>query len=72
MSTTHPTDGGYTCARCGAFVPQGISHSCAGLPPMPDYQVRWDRMTDVRIADALERIAAALEAQNTDKSGGNV
>lgn len=60
MSTTYPMGGGYNCAVCGAFVPAGVTHSCAGFRPMPDYQVQWDRMSDVRIADALERIAAHL------------
>lgn len=69
MSTTYPTGGGYTCVRCGGFVPQGCSHSCAGFQPMPETQVRWDRMSDERIADALERIAAALEAHGYDPRG---
>lgn len=61
MSTTAPTGGGYTCAICGVFVPSGTTHFCYGHRPYVQPEVKWDRMTDVRIADALERIAAALE-----------
>lgn len=61
--TSYPTNGGYTCVRCGSYVPNGCSHACAGgVPDFQDFQaVKWDRMSDVRIADALERIATALE-----------
>lgn len=65
MSTTGI--GGYNCAVCGAWVPHGVVHSCGGVPSSPPPapvigNVRWDRMSDVRIADALERTAKALEA----------
>lgn len=67
MSSPYPTAsslGGYTCARCNAFVPNGSVHSCPSTfawvnPPPPP-----PKLVDLRIAEALERIAAALEAQN--------
>jgi hypothetical protein len=52
---------GWNCHRCGAFVPDGCTHSCPTMvwvnppPPKP-----WPDPLD-RVAAALERIAAALE-----------
>lgn len=54
------TGGGYTCAVCGIFVPSGTTHFCYGSPYQRAAEVKWDRMSDVRIADALERIAGCL------------
>lgn len=64
-------DGGWTCGNCGAFVPNNTTHACPGWTYQPATEVKWDRMSDVRIADALERIAAALEAQNTGTERGD-
>jgi hypothetical protein len=61
------TDVGYTCAICGAWVPYGIAHHHSYPTPQPS--VKWDRMSDVRIADALERIATALEKQAARNDG---
>ena len=74
FDSTYPSGGGYTCAYCGAFVPSGASHTCPGFTYQPAPEVRWDRMSDVRIADALERIAAALErlAQPSAEDGGEL
>jgi hypothetical protein len=66
-TTAYPTGGGYNCVRCGVFVPNGCSHSCGGFFADPTPNVRWDRMSDVRIADALERIADALEQARTEE-----
>ena len=63
MSSTYPYGGsGYTCSVCGAYVAYGYSHaSCRGYRPATGgNEVKWDRMSDVRIADALEHIATHL------------
>ena len=66
--TTWPYTGTYKCWGCGQYVPVGSTHSCPGYQPATGgNSIKWVRMTDVRIADALERIAAALEAQNQDR-----
>jgi hypothetical protein len=52
------TYGGWTCQSCGAYVPNGCTHSCS-------MAVRWQNPPPdpvlTRLADALERIATALE-----------
>lgn len=63
-NTTYYSDSGYTCAICHTWVPYGYAHTCSGQPASQPTEVKWDRMSDVRIADALERIAAALELAN--------
>jgi len=68
MSSSWTHGGGYTCGMCGAYVPTGTPHwHPASMPPTQS--VKWDRMSDVRIADALERIAAALEKQAATNPG---
>lgn len=57
---TSPMGGGHTCAICRVFVPSGTTHFCCGSPYQRAAEVKWDRMSDVRIADALERIAKHL------------
>lgn len=54
---------GYRCAACGVWVPNGTSHICSTYtPPQPYPQVTISPdPTQLRIAAALERIAAALE-----------
>lgn len=59
---------GYTCTRCGNFVPYGTLHYCwASYPPpttypQPTYSSPYPYMPVLeRIAAALEKIAAALE-----------
>lgn len=66
MSTTTaigPT--GYTCVVCHQWVLVGNTHSCTNPvwvnPPPPP-----PKLVDLRIAEALERIAAALEAGKDD------
>lgn len=55
--------GGYICSVCGNYAPYGIGHVCPGPRSHSETSsTRWDRMSDVRIADSLERIATALEA----------
>lgn len=48
--------GGYTCPTCGMYVSPNAAHYCYGLGN------RVDQTADARVAVALERIAAALEA----------
>jgi hypothetical protein len=66
MSVTFPypysAPDGWTCSSCGAWVPNGCTHSC------PTY-IRWVNppapsafSAEERIAAALERIALALDA----------
>lgn len=64
--TWQPQGAGYTCAVCHIFVPSGTTHFCQGTPYQRAAEVTWDQPSHQRIAAALERIAAALEAQNTD------
>ena len=61
---------GYTytgtfCYRCQQWMPYTLTHNCSGYqsPAADPPAVKWAWLSDVRIADALERIAAALEAQ---------
>lgn len=53
---------GHTCPSCGWFVGPSSVHYCRAnqTTPMTTMTVP-PRLTDVRIADALERIAGALE-----------
>jgi hypothetical protein len=69
-STTagYQSTGGYTCSVCGTWVALGAYHSCG----TPTYQRQpqtfnwiYPDPTLVRIAAALERIAAALEQTNS-------
>jgi len=56
--------GGYICADCGEFAPNGTVHDCGGTwspnaveePTLPGSFEAWQR-----IAAALERIAELLE-----------
>lgn len=63
------TGSGYTCAVCGGWVPYNTVHNCPGYSAQNPPSVKWDRMSDVRIADALERIAEALETLSAVQSG---
>jgi len=54
------TYGGYKCANCGSWVPNGVSHQCAWPASRPAVPTNVDH--GFRYAAALERIAAALEA----------
>ena len=51
---------GWQCSNCRAWVGFGQSHSCN---PVTTQNWPLDSVGNLRIADALERIAAALEAQ---------
>lgn len=56
--------GGYTCARCNAFIPNGVVHQCPGTyyPPQVNPPAQATKVDHgFRYAAALERIAAALE-----------
>ena len=71
-STSSPYgDVGWTCWRCGSYVPNGCTHHCPsnsiGTPFTPaPAQMSPDPLD--RIANALERIAAVLEASNQERS----
>lgn len=61
-----PTLGdGYRCGMCGNWVLPGMGHSCSGQTwPHPNYIPNYQpppAPPPDRIADALERIAVALE-----------
>lgn len=57
-----PKIGGYICFRCDTFIPNGVTHTCAGpAPALPGATVTAHPTAEERQAAALERIAAALE-----------
>lgn len=66
MAETQANDNGYTCMTCKQWVPFGTTHTCSQWQP-------WRQQVSVspppqdpallRIATALERIAAALEGK---------
>jgi hypothetical protein len=77
MSTTNPFGDGWTCNKCGTYVPSGVTHSCTNTQwtpqPYPGTSQPYDPpvvkidpfFVYERIATALERIAAALEEKKT-------
>src|SRR5436853_2084642 len=52
--------GGFTCQRCGYWVPNGTVHTCGNTAPVST-GITPALRTDERQAAALERIALALE-----------
>lgn len=67
------SSGGHSCPRCGAWVPNFFPHKCPdsvavpGPPPMP--LVDQQAIAQTRIADALDRIASALEKLMANDDG---
>lgn len=59
---THSQTGGYTCWSCKAWVSNGRIHQCVGIPAQMQVSTPYVPDTQSRIAAALERIAAAMEA----------
>jgi len=57
ISSTIPV--GYTCSVCKQWIAFGASHQCT---PPPNPPMLFDP-ANLRIAEALERIARALEAK---------
>jgi hypothetical protein len=59
--------GGWECAYCGAWVPNGVTHSClsATYPGTTyTYPPYIDNGQLKRIADALEKLVELLEQRN--------
>lgn len=52
--------GGFTCARCGSWVPSGVSHSCwfDRKTQAAPTALKWDRTQE--ILDALAGLTAAV------------
>jgi hypothetical protein len=66
----HTTPSGWTCGKCGAYVPNGTYHGCtdsggsgtnAAWQPTPIMNIMVDNALLERIAKALERIADNLD-----------
>ena len=55
------TGAGYRCGICRTFVPYNTTHVCGGNATRDGGTFVAVPSPDLRIADALERIAAALE-----------
>lgn len=68
MSANVPFGSGYKCWNCGMWVPNGTLHTC-GNQAQPAQPVVYQDPAQTRIALALERIAAALEASREPTGG---
>lgn len=71
IEATYPMGSGWRCSFCQMWVPQGVVHLCQQQPPTatPFPQVTVNDATQLRIAAALERIAAALELDRPIPAG---
>lgn len=67
--------GGYICPDCGSWIENGQGHACVP-PDYSAYNIEVDlRSNDIRVAQALERIASALEkmvGDNQEEKDGDI
>ena len=59
-----PNGGGYKCINCGAWVPNGTTHSCTWIFPTAPATVDWTPSLIAsidRLREAVERLIELME-----------